>query len=97
MRALSLAALLLLASCASPESRVRSALIDAGLSPRVATCMAGRMVDRLSTAQLRRLGGLKQAGQARSVPAFLDALRALDDPHILSVTGRAALHCAVGG
>ena len=37
----------LLAGCATPETRIRNALIEAGLPKPVARCMAGRMVDRL--------------------------------------------------
>src|SRR3546814_4561603 len=49
---------LALAGCATPESKVRSRLIGLGVSPPMAGCMADRMVDRLSYAQLRRLGEL---------------------------------------
>src|SRR3546814_18958306 len=49
---------LALSGCATPESKVRSRLIGLGVSPPMAGCMADRMVDRLSYAQLRRLGEL---------------------------------------
>ena len=39
---------LALSACATPETRVRTALMDAGLSQPIAACMADRMVDRLS-------------------------------------------------
>ena len=51
-------ALLVLSACATPETRLRSGLQNAGLSKTMATCMAGRMVDRLSLVQLRRLSAL---------------------------------------
>ena len=47
------------------ESRVRGALLEAGLSERNADCMAGRMVDRLSVAQLRKLEALQ--GERRTL------------------------------
>src|SRR3546814_12740335 len=47
-----------LAACSTPESKVRSRLIEVGVSPPMAGCMAERVVDRLSYAQLRRLGEL---------------------------------------
>ena len=47
-----------LASCATPETRVRNGLIEAGLSRPMASCMAARMVERLSLLQLRRLDRL---------------------------------------
>ena len=59
--ALPLCAALLLTGCIEKiaESRVKSALLDAGLSERNSSCMAERMVDRLSISQLRKLENLK--------------------------------------
>ncbi|MEK7342680.1 MAG: hypothetical protein AABZ73_02545 [Pseudomonadota bacterium] len=93
-------ALLLLPACASlsPESRLRSGLVDAGLSPRMAACMAPKMADRLSLLQLRRLQSLgsirKSHSSGLSVDELLHKLRALQDPEIISVTSRAAISCA---
>lgn len=93
--------LCLLASCATvtPESRVRAGLIDAGLSSRLSTCMARRMVDRLSLLQLRRLQSLVSLGKgdmgSLSIDRFLYKVRALDDPEIFMVTSRAAIGCAL--
>jgi hypothetical protein len=90
----------LLASCAtvSPESRLRAGLLDAGLSPRMAGCMAERMVDRLSLVQLRRLQSLaslrKSHMEEMSVDRFLYKVRALEDPEIFLVTSKAAISCA---
>jgi len=95
--------LLPLAGCAtvSPEARVRAGLIEAGLSPRMSACMAHRMVKRLSIAQLRRLqslNGLRHRDvRAMSTGEFLDRVRALQDPEIVGVVGKAALVCAVEG
>jgi hypothetical protein len=92
---------LLLSACAtvSPESRVRAGLMDAGLSPRMAACMAERMVDRLSLMQLRRLQSLaslrKSHMEDMTVDSFLYKVRALEDPEIFSVTSKAALICAI--
>lgn len=91
---------LLLASCASlsPESRLRTGLVDAGLSPRMAGCMAEKMVDRLSLMQLRKLqslGSLRKSHiGAMPVEKLLHKVRALDDPEIFMVTSKAALGCA---
>ncbi len=96
-----LAAALLLSACATvtPEQRVRAGLVEAGLSPPMAACMAGRMVDRLSLAQLRRLQSLASLGKAdmgaMTVDRFLYKIRGLDDPDIFLVTSRAALACAL--
>lgn len=86
----------LLASCAVPEARLRAGLINAGLSPSLAACMAERMVDRLSLMQLRRIGDLPRATSSVSVQQFLHRVRALGDTQILSVTSSSAALCAVG-
>ena len=91
--------LLALVACATPESRVRTALIDAGLPRPVASCMAQRMVDRLSLGQLQRLSRLsgldeQQIGQL-TVREFLRRTAALGDPQILTVVTTAGLGCAI--
>jgi hypothetical protein len=92
-------AALALSACATPETRIRTALMDAGLSQPMAACMADRMVDRLSLVQLNRLGGLKKlrSQDMRKVPVdeFLRRTRALQDPEILSVATSSAVICAV--
>jgi hypothetical protein len=87
---------ILLAGCATPESRLRGGLIEAGLPEPLAACMAERMVDRLSLIQLRRLADLEAAGRAPTTEDFLHRVRSLRDPEIWSVTSRAAALCAVG-
>jgi hypothetical protein len=91
--------LLALSACATPETRVRTALMDAGLSQPIAACMADRMVDRLSLIQLNKLSGLKKLrGQDMrkiTVEEFLRRTRALQDPEILGVTTSSGLICAV--
>ena len=91
--------LALLSGCATPESRVRSALIEAGLAPPVAGCMARRMVDRLSLAQLQKLSRLSGLSRDRldqlSIAEFTRRVAAIGDPEIISVTGRAAIGCTL--
>jgi hypothetical protein len=89
--------LALLAACATPETRLRTGLENAGLSQPMAACMAGRMVDRLSLMQLRRIGDLPYARDERSVSGFLRRVRALRDTEILTVTSAAAGVCAISG
>jgi len=91
---LPIAALALLASCAVPEARLRAGLVNAGISPPMAACMAERMADRLSLMQLRRIGDLPYARDERTVPGFLRRVRASRDPEILSVSSAAAAICA---
>lgn len=88
-----LAAAMLVAACAVPEARLRAGLVNAGLSPPLAACMAERMVDRLSLMQLRRIGDLPRARAALSVAEFLRRIRALRDPEILSVSASSAAVC----
>lgn len=94
-------AALALAGCAtvSPEAKVRSKLIEAGLRPPVAACMAERMVDRLSIAQLRKLqsaGGLARHDvRGMSIDELVHRLRALQDPELVSVVLRAGIGCSI--
>ena len=93
---LPIAALLALAACSSPEAATRRGLMSAGIDQRTATCMAGRMVDRLSLAQLRRLAALGKADRARDLQEMMHRLRSLQDPEIVSVTTTSAALCATG-
>jgi hypothetical protein len=97
-----LTAVLTLGACAAAyEARVRTSLVDAGLSPRMAGCMADRMVDRLSRRQLESLGRLaglrgRDVG-AMSIEQFLRRSQALLDPEIYTVLTGAGLGCALAG
>jgi len=87
-----------LSACATPEKRLRTGLMDAGLSRAVATCMADRMAERLSLLQLRRLDSLaglrdKNAGDL-TLNQFLHRVRALKDAEILTVTVGSAAICS---
>ena len=98
---LPLAAALLLSGCATAiaESRVESALRGAGLGDRTSSCMAGRMVDRLTIDQLRRLEQLRQpsgSAQEASVADYLDRVRRVGDAEVVSVTASSAALCASG-
>jgi hypothetical protein len=91
--------LLALSACATPESRVRSALLSAGLSKPVSTCMAQRMVDRLSLGQLQKLSRLSDLRDRRigdlTIGEFLKQTRGLGDPEIFAVVTTAGLGCAI--
>jgi hypothetical protein len=96
------ASFLALAGCAQTiaESRVRSALEGAGLSSPQAECMAGRMVDRLTIDQLRKLEALgPRDGEARrpaSLPDFVERVRRVGDAEVIAVTASSAGLCAAG-
>jgi hypothetical protein len=91
--------LLVVAGCATPETQLRSGLVNAGLSQPMAGCMAKQMANRLSLIQLRRLGSLgnfkDESIRDMSVERFLRNVRALRDPEVLTVTTKAALSCAI--
>lgn len=90
---------LALAGCATPETRIRTALTDAGLSKPIAGCMADRMVDRLSLFQLNKLNGLKKLqGKKASqitIEEFVKRTKALQDPEILGVVSSSGVICAI--
>jgi hypothetical protein len=95
-RLITTVAALVLAACSTPEMMTRSGLIDAGIPRPTATCMADRMVHRLSLLQLRRLSGLSKATSSHSLDQFLYRVRSLKDPQIWGVVSTAAGLCATG-
>lgn len=91
-----LAASLMLTACVEKiaENKVRAALVDAGLPLATSDCMARRMVDRLSIAQLRKLEALQ--GEKRSVMDYVAAVDRVGDPEVFQVTAAAGAVCATG-
>ena len=94
--ALLLAPSLMLVGCSTPEAMTRQGLVDAGIARPTASCMAKRMVDRLSLTQLRRLAALGKADRSRDIDQLLHRLRSLHDPQIVGVTASSAALCATG-
>lgn len=76
------------------EGHVRSALMDAGLSQPNAACMAERMTDRLTLAQLRKLQALQ--GPKRTIADYVMTVRRVGDRQLIEVTVSSALLCASG-
>lgn len=74
--------------------KVRSALVDAGLSDSNASCMAERMTDRLSIGQLQRLQALQ--GPKRGLADYVATVKRIGDAELLGVTTSAAALCASG-
>ena len=91
-----LSVLLALAACSGPETRVRDGLIKAGASPKLADCMAKRMVDGLSYAQLQRLSTIAKSDGEKGRKHMLKRVRDLNDPEIVSVVTTSAALCATG-
>ena len=82
------------------ESRVRSALVEAGVSESDSACMAQRMVDRLTIEQLRKLEALKARPGEPARPAtlgeYVDRVRRVGDAEVVAVTASSAGLCAAG-
>ena len=97
--AVGLAMTLMLAGCATPETRVRNGLMQAGVPRALSACMAERMVDRLSLLQLRRLGRLgdlsERDARTTSLDQYVRSSRALGDPEIIAVVSSSAAICAL--
>lgn len=76
------------------QGQVKSALVNAGLSPAISQCMAHRMVDRLTIKQLRKLQALQ--GPKRSVGDYIAAVNRINDPQVIQVTISSAAVCVSG-
>jgi hypothetical protein len=95
-RGIAIIAALALTGCVSKLAygQVKSAMVDAGLSDANAACMATRMTDRLSIAQLQKLKALK--GDKRSLWDYVAAVRRVGDAEAIEVTASSAALCATG-
>ncbi len=82
------------------ESRVKSALLEAGVSEADSGCMAGRMIDRLTIGQLRKLEALKarpdEAKEPVTIGEYVDRVRRVGDAEVVAVTASSAGLCAIG-
>ena len=83
------------------ESRIEGELVARGLPQPMAECMAGRMAQRLTVPQLRKLEALRaEEGEADvplTMPEFLERVRRVGDPEVIEVTATSAAVCAFGG
>ena len=93
----------LVAGCASvsPEAKIRGKLIEAGLKPPMASCMAEKLVRKLDYSELRELNRVARLPSEHPGELSFDELnyrlRALNNPHIVSVVTRVGLGCAITG
>ena len=76
------------------HGRVKSALVDSGLSQANAECMATRMTDRLTLGQLMKLRKLR--GEKRGLADYVDAVRKVGDAEALAVVASSAALCTTG-
>lgn len=81
------------------ESRVRSALVEAGVPESLADCMAPRMVEDLSLNQLRKLERMGPQDGETVVPLSsgeaMARLRRVDDPEAVRLMASAGAVCAL--
>jgi len=87
---------LALAGCVQTikQNRVEVALVNAGLSPPLSACMARRMSEKLSIAQLRRLQAL--GVEKRTYGDYVNAVRNVHDNDALEVLLSSAVLCKTG-
>ena len=83
------------------RQRIESELVARGLPQPMAECMATRMSERLSIAQLRKLQALRpEEGEADvplTVAGLLERVRRVGDNEAVEVTASSAAICAFGG
>ena len=81
--------------------RIETALVEQGLPQPLAYCMGERLSQRLSFGQLRTLQAAAEDATTSErqfvLPAFLERIRRLDDPHIVEVAASSAAICAFAG
>lgn len=97
---LAASALVAAAGCAtvSPASRIESRLVDLGVSPARADCLADELQDNLGRADLSDIADfLDDVGDADSAGGAVDALRRIDNPQAAAAVAAAAISCAFGG
>jgi hypothetical protein len=83
------------------EMQVKGALVESGIGEKRATCMAERMVDRLTIGQLWKLrqGMAAQDGEPEEgygLGELVKRLRRVDDGEAVAVLTTSAGLCAVG-
>jgi len=95
-RIFAVAALLGLSACVQDmkQNRVEVALVNAGLGQPLSACMARRMAEKLTIAQLRHLQALGVA--KRTYADYVDAVRNVHDPEALEVLVTSLALCKAG-
>lgn len=95
--ALAISALSLASCTAVVGDRVESALIDAGVPPAMAECMAPLWADRLSVSQIRGIqrfaNDVRAEGRSLTAGRLLDHARTWNDPEALLVVASSAARC----
>lgn len=93
--------LLTLSACATPESRIRSSLIEIGLPRDTAACMADNVASKLSLQQIRTLSRLSGMSErkigAMTVGEFSRLLTRSGNAEMVAIFTRSGVGCAVMG
>lgn len=93
--------LLALAGCSTPESRVRSSLMNMGMPETAATCMADNVASRLSPEQIRtlsRMSGMSERGIGKmTIAEFTQLLVRSGNAEMVGLFARAGAGCAIMG
>ena len=83
------------------EVRLEDEFVARGLPQPMAGCLAGRMAERLSVSQLRKLERLEAEEGEADIPLgvveLLERIRRVDDPEVVEVAASSAAFCAFGG
>ncbi|WP_226697821.1 hypothetical protein [Qipengyuania flava] len=83
------------------EDRLEEEFVARGLPQPMAGCLAGRMAERLSVSQLRKLERLEAEEGEADIPLgvveLLERIRRVDDPEVVEVAASSAAFCAFSG
>ena len=83
------------------EDRLEAEFVARGLPQPMAGCLAGRMAERLSVSQLRKLERLQAEEGEADIPLgvveLLERIRRVDDPEVVEVAASSAAFCAFSG
>jgi hypothetical protein len=97
VRGLLLGGLVLVAGCATPSQRISTKLIGYGVPEPQAVCMGDRLQQRLSYAQLKRIGEIGKSSRDEmgrmSVPQVAAALNRPGDEALVAEVLRAGVGC----
>jgi hypothetical protein len=92
---------LALGACSTPESRVRSSLINIGLPETTATCMADNVASKLSSQQIRTLSRMSGMSERKigdmNIGEFTRLLARSDNAEMVAIFARAGVGCVVMG
>lgn len=87
------------AACASfsPASRIENRLIDLGMSPRGAECLANELNESLDRKDLVDIADfLDRLDRPTSSRGAFDTLRSVDNPRAAASVAAAGIFCALG-